>query len=337
MSETRSETMSDANQQNTGNSSLLVVVLNYKTANLTIDCLRSLAPEVGALQNARVAVADNASGDGSATQIAEAIASEGWSEWATFIPLDRNGGYAFGNNAPIRQALSEPNPPDYILLLNPDTVVRPGALTALVEFMDSHPEAGIAGSRLEDPDGTPQQSAFRFHTLASEFDFGCRFGPITKLLAKWIVAPPVPQETCQTGWVAGASMIVRRQVFEAVGLLDEGYFMYYEEMDFCLQATKAGWSCWYVPASRVVHLVGQSSGVNNFKPQAKPLPQYWYDSRRRYFVKNYGWLYAALTDLLWASGFISWRIRRVIQRKPDTDPPNMLSNFMSNSVFFKGI
>ncbi len=332
-----SETMSDANQQNTGNSSLLVVVLNYKTASLTIDCLRSLAPEVGALQNARVAVADNASGDGSATQIAEAIASEGWSEWATFTPLDRNGGYAFGNNAPIRQALSEPNPPDYILLLNPDTVVRPGALTALVEFMDSHPEAGIAGSRLEDPDGTPQQSAFRFHTLASEFDFGCRFGPITKLLAKWIVAPPVPQETCQTGWVAGASMIVRRQVFEAVGLLDEGYFMYYEEMDFCLQATKAGWSCWYVPASRVVHLVGQSSGVNNFKPQAKPLPQYWYDSRRRYFVKNYGWLYAALTDLLWASGFISWRIRRVIQRKPDTDPPNMLSNFMSNSVFFKGI
>ncbi|MCU0542292.1 MAG: glycosyltransferase family 2 protein [Oscillatoriaceae cyanobacterium Prado104] len=329
--------MSDANQQNTGNSSLLVVVLNYKTASLTIDCLRSLAPEVGALQNARVAVADNASGDGSATQIAEAIASEGWSEWATFTPLDRNGGYAFGNNAPIRQALSEPNPPDYILLLNPDTVVRPGALTALVEFMDSHPEAGIAGSRLEDPDGTPQQSAFRFHTLASEFDFGCRFGPITKLLAKWIVAPPVPQETCQTGWVAGASMIVRRQVFEAVGLLDEGYFMYYEEMDFCLQATKAGWSCWYVPASRVVHLVGQSSGVNNFKPQAKPLPQYWYDSRRRYFVKNYGWLYAALTDLLWASGFISWRIRRVIQRKPDTDPPNMLSNFMSNSVFFKGI
>jgi hypothetical protein len=98
-------------------------------------------------------------------------------------PLDRNGGCAFGNNAPIRQAMSEPNPPELILLLDPDTVVRPGEIKALADFMDSHPDAGIAGSRLEDPDGTPQQPAFRFH-LASEFDFGWRLGPISKLLAR---------------------------------------------------------------------------------------------------------------------------------------------------------
>ncbi|MEG3839976.1 glycosyltransferase family 2 protein [Microcoleus sp. herbarium14] len=315
---------------------LLVVIVNYRTPSLTIDCLRSLVSEVQSLPGTRVAVADNASGDSSAAEIGSAIVSEGWSEWASFVPLDRNGGFAFGNNALIRPALQSTNPPPYFLLLNPDTVVRPGALKALVDFMDSHPEAGIAGSRLEDPDGTPQQSAFRFHTLASEFDFGWRLGIVSKLLARWAVAPPVPQETCQTDWVAGASAIVRRSVFEAVGLLDEAYFMYYEEMDYCLQANRAGWSCWYVPESRVVHLVGQSSGVNNFKPRTKRLPQYWYDSRRRYFVKNYGWLYTALADLFWASGFVFWRMRRVVQRKPDTDPPNMLSDFMSNSVFFKG-
>ncbi|MEG4574051.1 glycosyltransferase family 2 protein [Microcoleus sp. N3A4] len=315
---------------------LLVVIVNYRTSSLTIDCLRSLVSEVQSLPGMRVVVGDNASGDSSTEEIPAAIASEGWSEWASFVPLDRNGGFAFGNNALIRPALQSTNPPPYFLLLNPDTVVRPGALKALVDFMDTHPEAGIAGSRLEDPDGTPQQSAFRFHTLASEFDFGWRLGIVSKLLARWAVAPPVPQETCQTDWVAGASAIVRRQVFEAVGLLDEVYFMYYEEMDFCLQANKGGWSCWYVPESRVVHLVGQSSGVNNFKPRTKRLPQYWYDSRRRYFVKNYGWLYTALADLFWASGFVFWRMRRVVQRKPDTDPPNMLSDFMSNSVFFKG-
>lgn len=315
---------------------LLVVIVNYRTSSLTIDCLRSLVSEVRSLPGMRVVVGDNASGDSSAEQIASAIVSEGWSEWASFVPLDRNGGFAFGNNALIRPALQSTNPPPYFLLLNPDTVVRPGALKALVDFMDAHPEAGIAGSRLEDPDGTPQQSAFRFHTLASEFDFGWRLGFVSKLLARWAVAPPVPQEACQTEWIAGASAIVRRQVFEAVGLLDEAYFMYYEEMDFCLQANKAGWSCWYVPESRVVHLVGQSSGVNNFKPRTNRLPQYWYDSRRHYFVKNYGWLYTALADLFWASGFVFWRMRRVVQRKPDTDPPNMLSDFMSNSVFFKG-
>ena len=316
--------------------SLLVVIVNYKTPRLTIDCLHSLVGEIRSLPNTRVAIADNASGDNSVAEIAAAIAAEGWSDWASFAPLDRNGGFAFGNNALIRPVLESTNPPSYFLLLNPDTVVRPGALKALVDFMDAHPEAGIAGSRLEDPDGTPQQSAFRFHTLASEFDFGWRLGIISKLLSRWAVAPPVPQETCQTDWIAGASAIVRREVFEAVGLLDEAYFMYYEEMDFCLQVNKAGWSCWYVPESRVVHLVGQSSGVNNFQPQTKRLPQYWYDSRRRYFVKNYGWFYTALADLFWASGFVFWRMRRVVQRKPDTDPPHMLSDFMSNSVFFKG-
>jgi GT2 family glycosyltransferase len=182
-------------------------------------------------------------------------------------------------------------------------------LKALVDFMDTHPDAGIAGSRLEDPDGTPQESAFRFHTLASEFDFGWRLGPVSKLLKNWAAAPPISQEICQTDWVAGASMIVRREVFEKIGLMDEAYFMYCEEMDFCLQANKAGWSCWYVPESRVVHLVGQSSGVTDTKKPAKRLPTYWFDSRRRYFIKNYGLVYTALTDVSWASGFAAWRVR----------------------------
>ena len=316
--------------------SLLVVIVNYRTPGLTIDCLHSLVGEIRSLPNTRVAIADNDSGDNSVAEIAAAIAAEGWSEWASFVPLDRNGGFAFGNNALIRPVLESTNPPPYFLLLNPDTVVRPGALKALVDFMDSHPEAGIAGSRLEDPDGTPQQSAFRFHNILTELDFGWRTGFISKLLANWTAAPPISQETCQTDWVAGASMIVRREVFEKIGLMDEAYFMYCEEMDFCLQANKAGWSCWYVPESRVVHLVGQSSGVTDTKKPPKRLPTYWFDSRRRYFIKNYGLVYTALADLFWASGFVVWRMRRVVQRKPDTDPPNMLSDFMSNSVFFKG-
>jgi hypothetical protein len=220
-------------------------------------------------------------------------------------------------------------------LLNPDTIVRPNALKVLVEFMDEHPEAGIAGSRLEDPDGTPQHSAFRFHTAFSELDLGLRLGLVTKLLNNWVIAPPISDEVCPTDWVAGASMIIRREVLETAGLIDEGYFMYYEEMDFCLQAKKAGWSCWYVPQSHVVHLVGQSSGVTDTKRPPKRLPQYWFDSRRRYFLKNHGWLYTALADAAWTVGFTLWRIRRVVQGKPDQDPPNILGDFLRNSVFLK--
>lgn len=315
---------------------LIVVILNYRTPGLTIDCLRSLVGEVRSLPGTRVVVSDNASGDGSVERIGAAIETEGWSDWASLMPLNHNGGYAFGNNAVIRVELQSTNPPPYFLLLNPDTIVRPGAIQVLVDFMNEHPHVGIAGSRLEDPDGTPQRSAFRFHTVQSELDFGLRVGVVSKLLSKWVVAPPVSEETCQTDWVAGASMIVRRQVFESVGLLDEKYFMYFEEVDFCLKVNKSGWPCWYVPKSRVVHLVGQSSGVTDTKRPPKRLPTYWFNSRRRYFLQNHGWLYAALADAAWVFGFVLWRWRRVIQRKPDTDPPKLLNDFLLNSVFFKG-
>ena len=316
--------------------SLLVVIVNYRTASLTIDCLHSLVSEVRSVPGTRVVVTDNNSGDDSVERIGSAIETEGWGDWASLMPLERNGGFAYGNNAAIRPALQSTNPPIYVLLLNPDTIVRPGALKALVDFMNKHPDVGIAGSRLEDPDGTPQRSSFRFHTVFSELDAGLRLGVVSKLLSKWVVAPPVSDETGPTGWVAGASMMIRREVFEAAGLMDEGYFMYYEEMDFCLQAKRAGWSCWYVPQSHVVHLVGQSSGVTDTKRPPKRLPQYWFDSRRRYFLKNYGWLYTALADAAWTVGFSLWRLRRVLQGKPDQDPPNFLSDFVRNSVFLKG-
>ena len=315
---------------------LLVVTLNYRTHRLTIDCLRSLENEVRAIPGVQVVVSDNASGDGSVEQIGRAIAENNWDDWATLMPLDRNGGFAFGNNAPIRAALQSQLKPDYVLLLNPDTVVRPGALQALLDFMNANPQVGIAGSRLEDPDGTPQHSAFRFHSFLSEIDSGLRLGLVTKLLQGWIVAPPIVDVPCQTDWVAGASMIIRRDVLETVGLMDEGYFMYYEEMDFCLQARRGGWPCWYVPASRVVHFVGQSSGVTDRKRPPKRMPQYLFESRRRYYLKNHGWLYAVLTDAAWALSHMMWQVRRVIQRKPDNDPPKLLSDFLLNSVLLKG-
>jgi len=315
---------------------LRIVILNYRTPELTIACLHSLIKEVHALPGTQVTVVDNDSADGSVEQIAAAIATENW-DWVTFLPQERNGGYAFGNNVAIRPALAEDNPPDYILLLNPDTVVRPGALQALVDFMDKTPEAGIAGSRLEEPDGTPQCSAFRFPNVWSELDSGLRLGLVTQLLNQRIVPIlPVTEAIQQVDWVAGASMIVRRQVFETAGLMDEKYFLYFEEVDFCVAAKNAGWSCWYVPESRVVHYVGQSSGVTDTKRKPKRRPTYWFDSRRRFFVKNYGWSYAILSEIAWATGFMAWRMRQVIQRKPDDDPPNMLGDFILNSVLLKG-
>ncbi len=307
---------------------LLIVIVNYRTASLTIDCLHSLADQISALPRIQVVVVDNASGDDSVQRISSEISGKNWSAWANLMPLQRNGGFAFGNNAAIRPTLQQHDPPEYVLLLNPDTIVRAGAIPALLDFMDASPRVGIAGSRLEHPDGRPQISAFRFHSALSELESGFRLGALSSLLRRRVVARPVPERACPTDWVAGASMIIRREVFDAIGLLDEQYFMYFEEVDFCLRAARAGWSCWYVPASRVVHLVGQSSGVTDLKQARKRRPAYWFASRRRFFLKNYGRFRTFLADLSWAIGYTTYRLRRIVQRKAETDPQYFLRDFL---------
>jgi N-acetylglucosaminyl-diphospho-decaprenol L-rhamnosyltransferase len=319
--------------------SVLIVIVNYRTADLTVDCLRSLAPQMSALPaGTRVVVTDNASGDDSVPRLTDAVRDNNWGDWASVMPLPRNGGFAYANNEGIRPALESNNPPRYVLLLNPDTVVRPGAVNALLDFMESRPDVGITGSRLEDPDGTGQRSAFRFHTISGEFENALRLGVVTKLLSKRVVAPEIPTDAGPTDWAAGASMMIRREVFDAIGLLDEKYFMYFEEGDFCLRAKRAGWPTWYVPASRVVHLVGQASQWNDKKQAAAPKrrPPYWFESRRRFFVKNHGRAYALLADAAYTVGFTVWRLRRFVQRKPDTDPPKFLLDFVRYSTLAQG-
>jgi GT2 family glycosyltransferase len=313
---------------------LLIVIVNYRTADLTIDCLRSLVPEIGADPGVRVVITDNQSADDSVARLKSFIAQQNLAAKIEVLPLDRNGGFAFGNNEGLKPYLA--HKPDYVLLLNPDTVVRPGAIHALMDFMNTHDGVGIAGSRLEDPDGTPQRSAFRFPSIASEFERGIRLGFVSKMLASRVVAPPVPELNSPTNWVAGASMIIRPAVFDAIGMMDEKYFMYFEEVDFCLHAKRAGWPCWYVPASRVVHLVGAASELSDARKHRKRRPRYWFDSRRRYFVKNHGLVYAALADLAFVVGFALWRLRRFVQRKDDTDPPKLLGDSIRNSVFLRG-
>lgn len=310
---------------------VLIVIVNYRTASLTVDCLRSLAGQIPAAADTRVVVVDNASGDDSPARIAQAIADNGWSTWARLMPAERNGGFAYGNNAAIRPTLKCEDPPQYVWLLNSDTIVRPGALKSLVEFLDANPKVGIAGSRLEDSDGTPQRSAFRFHSVLGELESGMRLGLISRLLSRRIVAPPPPRDTCRTDWVSGASMMIRQKVFNQIGLMDEGYFMYFEEVDFCLRAHRGGWECWYVPASRVVHLVGQSSGVNDPKQAGRRRPTYWFASRKRFFVKNFGPARAFVASSLWAIGFATYRVRRFLQRKPDRDPAHLLADFVRYS------
>ena len=191
---------------------LLVVIVNYRVAHLAIDCLHSVAEEIGRVPDTQVAICENGTGDDSAQRIQEAIDENGWAAWCSLTALDVNLGFTGGNNAILRPAMQSATKPQYFLLLNADTIVRPNAFKALVEFMDQNPKIGIAGSRLEDPDGTPQRSAFRFQSPLGAFEGNLKLGLVSRLLNRWIVAPPVVDHAFETDWVAGASMIIRREV-----------------------------------------------------------------------------------------------------------------------------
>jgi GT2 family glycosyltransferase len=314
-----------------GTRSTAVVIVNYRTPGLVADCLRTLAPEVAVEPSLRAIVVDNASGDDSVATIAAAIREGGWT-WVELLPLDHNGGFAFGNNAAVRYLLSQPNPPNYVWLLNPDTLVRSGAASALISFLEANPDVGIAGGRLEFPDGTPQTAAFRFPSLFGVFEDAIRIGLVSRALDRYRVPPPPRANAHRTDWVNGASMMVRRTLFESVGLMDEGYFLYFEETDFCYRVWRAGWPIWHVPASRVVHLEGQSTGVTGADLAKKPRPKYWFDSRARYFRKNLGAGYAFLADVIFIVGFGIWRVHRRLRRKPDPDPPGLWRDFVRHAM-----
>ena len=246
---------------------LLVVIVSYRVTDLTIDCLRSLSGEVGRCPGIRVAVCENGTGGDAEERLRRAIDENGWDSWVDLTVIYPNRGFTGGNNAVIRPALESDDPPEYILLLNADTIVQEHALDALVAFMDAHPKAGIAGSMLalagwdgrvlavplpgdRDRAGPGPAAGDRLETAVAlgHRCFPSRTGPF------------------RAGWVSGASMILRRTMLEQIGLLDEGLYTYFDDPDICLRACRAGWETWYVPESRVIHLGGASTGVTGNRP-----------------------------------------------------------------------
>ncbi|HEY8427382.1 MAG TPA: glycosyltransferase family 2 protein [Sandaracinaceae bacterium] len=304
---------------------VLCIILNYKTPDMTLDAVRAARRALERIDGHRIDVVDNDSQDGSEEKLRAAVAREGWRD-VRVLQTGHNGGFGYGNNYAIRRALCSPDPPEFVHILNSDAFPEPDAIEALLRFMRDHGEVGIAGSALRGVDGEPHISAFRFPTLKSEVAGSFRLGLLSRL---WpdaeVPIRPRPERSREVDWLAGASMMIRREVLEEVGLFDETFFLYFEETDLCRRAKKAGWSIWYVVESRVVHAGHASTGL---KDKAKPMPTYWFDSRRYYFLKNHGRAYLWAANAVAAAGLASFKVRARIQRKPDPDPVRYLRDFV---------
>ena len=308
-----------------------VIIVTYKSAKLTIECLRSLAAERSTPgMHVRAVVVDNASGD--LPEIAQAVESCDWASWVTLVAASRNGGFAYGNNRGIEHAYASGDP-SYVHLLNPDTQVRPGALGSLVRFLEEHPEAGIAGSGFETGEGRDWPIAFRFPSMIGEFIQGLSLGVVTSLLKPWATVRQMAKSNEVVDWVSGASIMIRPAVLAAIGGMDENYFLFFEETDFCRRARRAGYATWYVPESRVMHIGGQSTTFTS--ASRARLPPYWFESRRRYFVVTFGIAHAVAIDLVAVSAHALGSVKRLIQWRRHTAVPYFIRDLIRHSVLWK--
>lgn len=287
---------------------LLVVIINYKTAKMTCECLESLLPELKDL-NSRVVVVDNNSQDNSVAYIQDWIESVNTPK-VRLIASEDNGGFAAGNNIGILSHNAE----NY-LLLNSDTIVRSGAIQKLMATANGDVSIGLVSPRLEWLDGKPQESCFNQHSIWSEFLSSAKTGPLTKILKKYVVAKQVTDVTTESEWTSFACIMIRREVFEQIGLLDEGFFMYFEDAEFCYRARKAGWKIVNNPEAHVVHLRGGSSPLKSQAKLRKRLPRYFFESRTRYFYLLYGRRGILIANLLWSLGALIAMTRTVLSRQ----------------------
>lgn len=265
---------------------LAVIILNYNTRDLLRACLRTVYASQGAL-SFDVCVVDNASPDGSAAMVRTEFPQ------ATLIASDRNGGFSYGNNLGLRHFGFADQPgagdlsitPRYVLLLNPDTEVPPTALADMVAFMDRRPSCGVTGCKLVRPDGSldlacrrafpsPEVSAYRMVGLSKLFPKSPRF-------ARYNMTFLDPDLLTEVDAVVGAFMVVRGMAIHQIGLLDEAFFMYGEDLDWAFRIKQIGWQVWYNPAVTVLH-VKEAASKSSLKAR-----QEFYRAMEIFYCKHY--------------------------------------------------
>lgn len=282
------------------------IIVNWNTRELLDACLRSLAAHVPAAVSHEVIVLDNGSTDGSADLVRQA-----WPD-VTLIASPENLGYTRGNNVAIERSRGR-----HLLLINADAQLTAGCLEALLSRMDGDPRAAVVGPRLVYGDGSFQRwTAGRAPTLAS---CACYFLGLDRLgkgrrPALGVYVADDVRTAFRPDWVSSACMVVRRAALDEIGLMDETFFCYMDDVDLCQRARDAGWHVWYEPAATAVHLMGQSTKRQTGAASPAALRNF-----NRYFVREHGAAAGVALRLIEATGFglrtAAYGVRGLVQRE----------------------
>ena len=312
---------------------IAVAIVSYRTADMVADALPPLLEELSRFASGRVVIVDNASPDGGAARLAERLAGMGNPEAVTLVASPDNGGFAKGNNLAFQTLRDQPGPlPDAVMLLNPDAVMRPDCLVDLARVLAENPKVGVAGAQLVNERGDRWQAAFNFPSAMGEF---ARELKLDLFLRRWPVLAPKMDAPGPVDWITGAAMLIRWEMIEAIGGMDETYFLYFEEVDYMLQARRAGWETWHVPAAAVTHFDGGSTGIVNGRPTKGRMPSYWLDSYNRYFAKNHGAGYMRLAASLKLVGLLLGDLQLSLRGRRLPRTPGLVGDILRSCVFGK--
>ena len=284
---------------------ITVSIINFRTGPLTLQCVRSVLADIGEAP-VQIVVVDNDSGDGSAEEIADWIAGQPAGTPVTLVRSSTNAGFSGGHNIGMSTA-----PAGLYLLLNSDAVLRKGFFEALIAAQASHPKAGFFAPRIAYDDGTPQTSAFRFASPGSEIIRGANTGWVTKLLKRWEVALGPEPDPAAIEWASFACIAILGEMVDQLGPMDEGYFLYFEDAEYCLRARREGWSIVWIPQAVAVHYRGGSGPVKALARAKKQLPPYYYASRTRFLYQAYGRLGLWTANAAWYLGRFIAQFRRL--------------------------
>ncbi|MDT8345917.1 MAG: glycosyltransferase family 2 protein, partial [Thermohalobaculum sp.] len=303
---------------------IAVATVNYCSADLVMTGLPALLAELAGFAAHRVVIVDNASPGDDADRLAAHLATLPGADGVRLVRSPRNGGFAAGNNLAFHALAADGFAPDAVLLLNPDAEVRPGAIREMAAVLRTRPHAGVVGARLEHADGTSWVAAFHFPSLMGEF---ARETGLSWLARRWPVLAPDTDTPARVDWVSGAAMLIRSEALAALGGMDEGYFLYFEEIDFMRALARRGWETWHAPAARVRHLSGKSTGIVNGRPERGRMPAYWFASWLRYFAKNHGAGYARAAAAAKLAGMLLGDLQRRLRGKPSGRPERFYRDF----------
>lgn len=282
---------------------LAISIINYRTADLTLNCVKSVLADIGTI-DAQIIVVDNASGDGSDDAIESWISEQPEDIPVKLVRSDVNTGFSGGHNIGIKTEQAE-----YFLVLNSDAVLRPGFLKTILVTADAHPEIGLIAPQIETDDGDIQVNCFRFHSPLSELVRGARSSPVTRMFPKSVVALQPPANQAEIEWASFACILLRDTMVQELGPMDEGYFLYFEDAEYCLRARRAGWRILQETKAVAVHYRGGSGPVKTLEKARKRLPPYFYASRTRFLRQAHGAFGPLAGNALWILGRIIANVR----------------------------